>query len=111
MSLPSHERPKQRPMLKTEESGNVILASYPDLRSPSPTYPTVPSSPPKSGEAAVHKGILRNKTKISISVGIVTVIVVVLVSALFNQQMLTKEKYTLYEQDSRWCNYRFICSF
>jgi hypothetical protein len=37
MSLPPDERPKQRPLLKTEESGNVILASYPDLRSPPPT--------------------------------------------------------------------------
>jgi hypothetical protein len=32
MSLPLHERPKQRPMLKKEESGNVILASYPELK-------------------------------------------------------------------------------
>ena len=63
MGLPLDERPKQRPMLKTEESGNVILASYPDLRSPPPTYPIIPSNhPPKSGEAAVHKGILRSKT-------------------------------------------------
>ena len=34
MSLPLHERPKQRPMLKTEESGNVILASYSELKPP-----------------------------------------------------------------------------
>jgi hypothetical protein len=85
MSLPSDERPKQRPMLKTEESGNVILASYPDLRLPPPASPTIPTSPtPKSGEAAVHKGILRNKTKISIAVGIATVITVVSILALFN---------------------------
>jgi hypothetical protein len=32
MSLPLRERPKRRPMLKTEESGNVILASYPELK-------------------------------------------------------------------------------
>jgi len=32
MSLPSDERPKQRPMLKTEESRNVILVSYPKLK-------------------------------------------------------------------------------
>lgn len=31
MSLPAHERPKQTPVMKTEESGDVILASYPDL--------------------------------------------------------------------------------
>jgi uncharacterized protein YjbI with pentapeptide repeats len=33
MSLPPDERPKQRPVIKAEESGNVILASYPKLRS------------------------------------------------------------------------------
>jgi hypothetical protein len=32
MSLPLHERPKRKPMLKTEESGNVILVSYPELK-------------------------------------------------------------------------------
>jgi Caspase domain/Tetratricopeptide repeat len=87
MSLPLDERPKQRPMLKTEESGNVILASYPDLRLPPPTSQImpIPSSPPtKSGEAAVHKGILRSKTKISLAVGIATVITVVFTLALFN---------------------------
>jgi hypothetical protein len=33
MSLPPDERPRQRPVIKAEESGNVILASYPKLRS------------------------------------------------------------------------------
>jgi hypothetical protein len=32
MSLSSDERPKQKPILKTEESRNVILASYPELK-------------------------------------------------------------------------------
>lgn len=32
MSLPSDERPKLRPILRTEESANVILASYPELK-------------------------------------------------------------------------------
>ena len=31
MSLPSDERPKQRPVIKAEESGNVVLAPYPRL--------------------------------------------------------------------------------
>jgi tetratricopeptide (TPR) repeat protein len=87
MSLPIDERPKQRPMLKTEESGNVILASYPDLRSPPPTAQimSIPGGPaPKGSEAAVHKGILRSKTKISLAVGIATVITVVFTLALFN---------------------------
>jgi Tfp pilus assembly protein PilF len=87
MGLPLDERPKQRPMLKTEESGNVILASYPDLRSPLPTSSITPipgNLPPKSGEAAVHKGILTSKTKISIVGGIAAVVAVVLTLALFN---------------------------
>jgi hypothetical protein len=40
-SLPIDVRPKRRPMLKTEKSGNVILASYPELR---PTT-SVPNNP------------------------------------------------------------------
>jgi len=97
MGLPLDER-EQRPMLKTEESGNVILASYPDLRSPPPTSPIIPSSPPtKSGEAAVHKGILRSKTKISIAV-IAAVIGVVIALALFNQQTVSNNKYVLYDK-------------
>jgi tetratricopeptide (TPR) repeat protein len=100
MSLPSDERPKQRPMLKTEESGNVILASYPDLRSPPPTTQNpISSNPPaKSGEAAVHNGILRSKTKISIAVGITAVIAVVIALALFNGQTVSNNKYALYNK-------------
>jgi len=87
MSLPLDERPKQRPMLKTEESGNVVLASYPKLIPP-PTTPvpnnSIYESPTKTREATEHKGILRSKTKISIAVGIATVIAVVLTLTLFN---------------------------
>ena len=48
MSLPPDERPRQRPVIKAEESGNVILASYPDLRTPPPISPImpIPSNPP-----------------------------------------------------------------
>jgi uncharacterized protein YjbI with pentapeptide repeats len=42
--------------------------------------------------------ILNRKTKIAITVGIATVISAVLALALFNQQMLTNEKYALYEK-------------
>ncbi|MGC2570991.1 MAG: tetratricopeptide repeat protein [Candidatus Nitrosopolaris sp.] len=113
MSLPPNERPKQRPMLKTEESGNVTLASYPDLRTPQ--IMPIPSSPPtKSGEAAVHKGILRSKTKISITV-LATVIAVMIILAIFSYNhssttttttpsngllpdMVKDDKYVLYEK-------------
>jgi hypothetical protein len=48
MSLPPDERPRQRPIIKAEESGNVILVSYPDLRTPPPPSPITPlsSNPP-----------------------------------------------------------------
>ena len=46
----------------------------------------------------VHKRILGTKTKISIAVGIATVVSAVLALALFNQQMLTNEKYALYDR-------------
>ena len=55
MSLPSDKRPKQRPIIKAEESGNVILASYPKLRPPPVTpIPNNPiyESPTKTREAA-----------------------------------------------------------
>jgi uncharacterized caspase-like protein len=43
ISLPPDERPKQRPLIKTEESRNVILASYSELKpllSPPSIMPT-----------------------------------------------------------------------
>jgi len=67
MSLPPDERPRQRPIIKAEESGNVILASYPKLISPlTAPVPSNPiyESPTKTREATVHKAILRSKTKI-----------------------------------------------
>jgi hypothetical protein len=87
MSLPPDERPRQRPVIKAEESGNVILASYPKLRPPPITpisifsYPNY-DSPIKTREAAVRNGILGNKTKISTAV-IATVIAVVIALTLF----------------------------
>ena len=64
-----------------------------------PTIIPIPGNPPsKSGEAAVHKGILRSKTKISALV-IVAVVAVVLTLALFNQpqQMVPNNKKALYD--------------
>ena len=77
MSLPPDERPRQRPMIKAEESGNVILASYPELRpSPPSTIMSVPRNPAtKSLESAVHKGILGSKNKIVIAVSVIVIIV------------------------------------
>jgi uncharacterized caspase-like protein len=82
MSLPSDERPKQRPVIKAEEPGNVILASYPQLR-PIPSNPNYESLT-KTHEAIVHKGILRSKTKISIAVLATAVIAAVIALALFD---------------------------
>ncbi|MFZ0511760.1 MAG: caspase family protein, partial [Candidatus Nitrosopolaris sp.] len=42
MSLPPDERPRQRPVIKAEESGNVILASYPEFRPPQSPSPITP---------------------------------------------------------------------
>jgi hypothetical protein len=97
MSLPLDERPKQRPMLKTEESGNVILASYPESRSPPSSIMPSPSSLPTKSD--VHKGILRSKSKISIAVS-VTVVALIL-GALFllpphhNTQAIGAEPYDI----------------
>jgi tetratricopeptide (TPR) repeat protein len=98
MRLPLDERPRQRPMIKAEESGNVILASYPELRAPPPPSHITPSNPAKAEEA--RKGFLRSKTKISIAVGIAAVVAVVITLALFNQdqQMLSSNKYAFYNK-------------
>jgi tetratricopeptide (TPR) repeat protein len=71
----------------TEGFGNMILASYPKLK---------PLKIEDTRGVTGQKRTLSRKTKISITVGIVTVISAVLALALFNQQMLTNEKYALY---------------
>ncbi len=56
MSLPPDERPKQRPVIKAEESGNVVLASYPKLIPPpitSTPYNPIYESPTKPREADI----------------------------------------------------------
>jgi tetratricopeptide (TPR) repeat protein len=90
MGLPPDERPRQRPMIKTEESGNVILASYPELRPPQSPSPITLAIAQE-----VRKGFLRSKTKISIAVGIAAIVAVVITLALFNQQTLSSNKYSL----------------
>jgi hypothetical protein len=54
ISLPSQERPKQRPILKTEESRNVILTSYPELK---PLLPPPSIMPTNKGK---KQGWLKN---------------------------------------------------
>jgi tetratricopeptide (TPR) repeat protein len=85
--LPPNERPHQDPIIITEGSAKIILASYPKLK---------PLKIEDTRGVTRQKRTLSRKTKISITVGIVTVISAVLALALFNQQMLTNEKYALY---------------
>ena len=54
MSRPSDERPKQRPMIKAEESANVILASYSQLK---PLLPRPSMKPTNKGR---KQGWLKN---------------------------------------------------
>jgi uncharacterized caspase-like protein len=54
MSLPPDERPKQRPMIKAEESANVILASYPQLK------PLIPPPSVKPTNKGWKQGWLKN---------------------------------------------------
>ena len=122
MSLPPDERPKQRPVIKAEESGNVILASYPKLIPPpanSVPNNSIYESPTKTHETTVHKGILRSRTKISIAFLATAVIAAVIALALFDHynhlpttqstatkapanvsatQMLSNYKYVLYNK-------------
>jgi Flp pilus assembly protein TadD len=79
-SLPAEKRPRQKPLMKSETSGEIILASYP--KKPPPIMP-IPNSPTKSSEAEVRKGILGSKS-ILIGVGIAAVVAVVLVLTSLN---------------------------
>jgi tetratricopeptide (TPR) repeat protein len=87
-SLPAEKRPRQKPLMRSETSGEIILASYPKKQPTLPIMP-IPNSPTKSSEAEVHKGILGSKPKILIGVGIAAVVAVVLTLALFNQPQQT----------------------
>jgi tetratricopeptide (TPR) repeat protein len=85
--LPSYERPHQDPVIITEGSAKIILASYPKLK-------PLKIEDTRGGKKRTHS----RKTKISITVGISAVISVVFALALFNQQMLTNEKIALYDK-------------
>jgi tetratricopeptide (TPR) repeat protein len=82
-SLPVEKRPRQKPLMKSETSGEIILASYPKSKLLSPTASVLSSPPVKSTEAAVHKGILRSKSKILVA-ALATVVAITLTLALFN---------------------------
>jgi YVTN family beta-propeller protein len=79
-SLPAEKRPRQKPLMRSETSGEITLASYPK-KSPSQQIMPIPNSPTNSSEAAVHKGILRSKTKISIAISL-TVVVLILATSI-----------------------------
>jgi tetratricopeptide (TPR) repeat protein len=86
-SLPAEKRPRQKPLMRSATSGEIILASYP--KKPPPPIMPIPNSPTKSSEVEVPKGILASKSKILIGVGIAAVVAVVLTLALFNQPQQT----------------------
>ena len=48
--LPAAKRPRQKPLMKSETSGEIILASYPK-KPPSPQIMPIPNSPTNSSEA------------------------------------------------------------
>jgi tetratricopeptide (TPR) repeat protein len=77
-NLSPEKRRRQKPSMKSETSGEIVLASYPKLRLPSPTM--LISNTTKS-EAEVRKGILGSKSKILIA-ALATVIVIALTLAL-----------------------------
>ena len=86
MRLPLDERPRQRPMIKAEESGNVILASYPELRAPHTSIPYDAYFMIPTKVTSTSKGFLRSKTKISIAVGIAARCRIVITLAIIQQQ-------------------------
>jgi hypothetical protein len=78
MSLPVDRRPKQRPITKAEESGNVILASHPELK-PVPKEPTpvAASIPAKQGKQK-YQFLERNKYLLLIPIVIAAIVGIVL---------------------------------
>jgi hypothetical protein len=82
-SLPTEKRPRQKPLMRSETSGEIVLASYPKKPPSSPLIP-VPDGPTK---------ILGSKSKILVGAGIAAVVAVVLTLALFNQPPLTTSRF------------------
>jgi len=55
MSLPADKRPRQTPITRAEESGDVILASHPELRKVVETMPTKTTSVSKYSQTKQGK--------------------------------------------------------
>lgn len=88
MNLPPGKRPKQKPVTKAETSGDIILASYPDLVPARPVPPTLPPpvSPPKPNGGKSWK-----KAKILIPIVSVAVIGIVIALTFFGLLRLTPD--------------------
>jgi tetratricopeptide (TPR) repeat protein len=89
-NLSPEKRRRQKPSMKSETSGEIVLASYPELRLPSPSM-LIPNT--TKSEPEVRKGTLGSKSKILIWVGIGTVIAIALLfsyshSSNFSSSML-----------------------
>jgi YVTN family beta-propeller protein len=94
-SLPAEKRPRQKPLMKSETSGEIILASYPK-KPPSPQIMPIPNSPSNSSEAVVHTGIRRKKIKISIAVSVTAVALILATSHLLpTHQVIGKDPYDI----------------
>jgi YVTN family beta-propeller protein len=78
--------------MRSETSGEIILASYPKKSSSPQTMP-IPNS---RSEAVVHTGIRRKKTKISIAVSITVVALILATSHLLPaHQVIGKDPYDI----------------
>jgi YVTN family beta-propeller protein len=90
--LPAEKRPRQKPLMKSETSGEIILASYPKK----PQIMTIPASPANSSEAVVHTGIRGKKTKISIAASLIAVALILTTSYLLPaHQVIGKDPYDI----------------
>jgi hypothetical protein len=86
LNLPPRKRPKQKPITKVEASGDIILASYPDLAKSKSFVSTItPSSPPtpsitKERKKSQKTRLTRKKsqkTRLKILIPILVVVVII----------------------------------
>jgi hypothetical protein len=80
INLPDDKQPKQRPYLKTEESGDVYLASYPKLRKTTSTSMSdMTAKLPESKESKWYKSLGMNKFEFFVPIIAVAAVSVILV--------------------------------
>jgi hypothetical protein len=82
MSLPADKRPKQKPITRAEESGDVILASHPEIRPDTKkglTPAVLPTDGSSSGGGRRYRFLRRNRYRLVLPIVAAAVAVIIVV--------------------------------